>query len=104
MNHQLNLEKTIVKRTAEIAQKNDDLAKLALFPAHNPNPVLELDFDFNLIYANESALNVFRIPSIFTEKPEEVEKIKRLLKATIKGKGLTPICVKSTFMELTRKD
>ena len=97
MNHQLNLEKTIAERTAEIAQKNKDLAKLALFPEHNPNAVLELDFDFNMKYANESAINVFRMPSIFMEKPKEVEKIKRLLKATIKGKLTGKYNIKDGF-------
>jgi serine phosphatase RsbU (regulator of sigma subunit) len=97
MNHQLNLEKTIVKRTAEIAQKNDDLAKLALFPEHNPNPVLELDFYFNMKYANEAAISIFRMPSLFIERPKEVEKIKRLLKATIKDKLTGKYNIKDGF-------
>jgi serine phosphatase RsbU (regulator of sigma subunit)/putative methionine-R-sulfoxide reductase with GAF domain len=91
------------KKNAEIKVQNDSLEKMALFPEHNPNPVLELDFDFNLIYANESAINVFRIPSIFKEKPEEVEKIKRLLKATIKGKLTGKYNIKAGFYFENRK-
>ena len=43
------------EKAKQIEEQNIDLKKLALFPEHNPNPVVEMDFDYNLIYYNKGA-------------------------------------------------
>ena len=93
INHQKDLELIIKKRTDEINLKNKDLKKqnsklykMALFPAHNPNPVVELDFNLNVIYHNEACKNHPSIYSLITENHKELDKFQYLLKETIKSK------------------
>lgn len=88
-----NLELLIQKRTDEVNAKNDDLKnqneklyKMALFPAHNPNPVIELDLDMNIIYHNEACKNHPSIYQLLTESHKELEKFHYLLRETIKSK------------------
>ncbi len=52
----------------EIKVQNDSLAKMALFPAHNPNPVIELDFNYKVIYFNDSAKLVLVNPQLMMIK------------------------------------
>ena len=101
--HQSDLEKTIADRTSELAKRNEELSKMALFPAHNPNPVIEFDFKFNLKFANEAAEKIFHLASIFQDQPVLVEKLKRLLKSTIKGKKTGKYHIKEGFYFEERK-
>ena len=101
--HQLDLEKTIAERTSELAKKNKDLSKLALFPAHNPNPVIELDFNFNIVFANESAKKIFDLDSLFIDQPELIDKLKRLIKSTIRDKPTGKYNIKEGFLFKDKK-
>ena len=69
----------MLKELQNWQKKNKDLSKLALFPAHNPNPVIELDFNFNIVFANESAKKIFDLDTLFVDQPELIEKLKRLI-------------------------
>ena len=111
VHHKENLELDVLNRTKElneafndlesksleIKKQNERLAKMALFPQHNPNPVIELDFNFKLIYANDAAKNSFRLNSLFNENPVQVGKLKRLLKSTTKGKKTGKYHIKEGF-------
>ena len=69
-----------------LKSQNNKLYKMALFPAHNPNPVIELDLDMNIIYHNEACKNHPSISQLLTETHEELNKFQYLLKETIKSK------------------
>ena len=47
---------------------------------HNPNPVIELDLDMNIIYHNEACKNHPSISQLLTETHEELNKFQYLLK------------------------
>lgn len=88
-----NLELLIQKRTDEVNAKNDDLKnqneklyKMSLFPAHNPNPVIELDLDLKIIYQNEACENHPSIYQLLNDSHKELHKFEYLLKETIKSK------------------
>ncbi|KAA3615349.1 MAG: PAS domain S-box protein [Calditrichaeota bacterium] len=42
----------------------EEIIKLAKFPSDNPNPILRIDVDAILLYANEAALKVFTKPKL----------------------------------------
>ena len=46
----------------DLKSQNNKLYKMALFPAHNPNPVIELNTEMKIIYHNEACRNH---PSIY---------------------------------------
>ena len=54
-----NLETRVRERTAELSSANAKLAYLASFPEQNPGPVMEVDLDGNLRYANPATLRLF---------------------------------------------
>ena len=86
------------KKNNEIKVQNDSLAKMALFPAHNPNPVIELDFNYKVIYFNDSAKLVFGQSSTNDDQNRHLEKLKRLLKLFLKGKNTGKFKVKEGFV------
>ncbi|MEC7814232.1 MAG: SpoIIE family protein phosphatase [Bacteroidota bacterium] len=59
---------------------------MALFPAHNPNPVIELDTEMKIIYHNEACRNHPSIYKLINESHDELSKFQYLLKKTIKSK------------------
>ena len=69
-----------------LKSQNNKLYKMALFPAHNPNPVIELDTDMKIIYHNEACKNHPSIYKLINESHEELNKFQGLLKKTIKSK------------------
>ena len=87
------LEKKVIKRTKELKDKtkqvelqNLKLKQLALFPEHNPNPVIELDFDFNLIYVNPGAQKHFNNTPLLDKSDPGRKKYEQLLRLTIANK------------------
>lgn len=86
------------KKNTEIKVQNDSLAKMALFPAHNPNPVIELDFNYKVIYFNDSAKLVFGQSTTNDDQNRHLEKLKRLLKLFLKGKNTGKFKVKEGFV------
>lgn len=50
---------SLVEDSIRRKKADAEIAKLASFPAMNPNPVIEVDIDCNLKYANASALTTF---------------------------------------------
>jgi len=102
--HQKNLEKIIQKRTSEIDEKNKDLEgknellnRMALFPAHNPNPVIELDLDFNVTYFNEACKKYPEIYSLIKKEHDQFEKHKNLFLHTIANKENGKHIIKEGF-------
>ena len=107
-----DLEVTVINRTKELElafldleQKNKEieiqnleLGKLSLFPKHNPNPVIELDFYFNVIYFNEAAKKTFELLTLKNEYNLYANKIKILLRLTIKGKSTGKFKIKEGFV------
>ncbi|GIR58184.1 MAG: hypothetical protein CM15mP65_07650 [Crocinitomicaceae bacterium] len=59
---------------------------MALFPAHNPNPVIELNTEMKIIYHNEACRNHPSIYKLINESHNELSKFQSLLKKTIKSK------------------
>ena len=69
-----------------LKSQNNKLYKMALFPAHNPNPVIELDTDMKIIYHNEACKNHPSIYKLINESHKELNKFQGLLKKTIESK------------------
>ena len=86
IDYQLKLEKLVEERTNEIEQQNLELKKLSLFPKHNPNPVIELDFNFNLTYCNKGAVKYFGNTLLKKDHPDNIKYVE-LLKKTTKEKN-----------------
>ncbi len=55
---QLNLRQKINERTAQLREKNEELAKLSIVASETGNAVLIFDKNFNLEYANESFMRM----------------------------------------------
>jgi len=82
----------------EITEKNKELTKMSLFPAHNPNPVLELDFDLKIIFHNEGALKYPHLKELMYETHPLREKFEYLLNKTIKNKPTGKYMFKEPFV------
>jgi PAS domain S-box-containing protein len=54
-----HLETRVRERTAELSSANTKLAYLASFPEQNPSPIMEVDLDGNIRYANPATLRFF---------------------------------------------
>ena len=54
-----NLTSKLIERNRELENAQLSIDALTRFPNENPNPVLRFDFDFNLVYANESSRKFF---------------------------------------------
>ena len=88
-----NLEKIVDERTSEarainsnLKSRNKELYKMSLFPAHNPNPVIELDMDMNVVFKNEACEKFKGIKQLSLGNHPEQDKYNYILKETIKGK------------------
>ncbi len=88
-----NLEKIVFERTAEVrsinsnlTKQNNELYKMSLFPAHNPNPVIELDMDMKVVFKNEACEKYEGIKLLSLGNHPEQEKYNYILKETIKNK------------------
>ena len=88
-----NLEKIVDERTSEarainsnLKSRNKELYKMSLFPAHNPNPVIELDMDMNVVFKNEACEKFEGIKQLSLGNHPEQDKYNYILKETIKGK------------------
>ena len=88
-----NLEKIVDERTSEarainsnLKSRNKELYKMSLFPAHNPNPVIELDMDMNVVYKNEACEKFEGIKQLSLGNHPEQDKYNYILKETIKNK------------------
>lgn len=102
--YHLELEDLVAQRTRELSVKakqiedqNVDLKKLSLFPEHNPNPVVELDFDYNLIYCNKGAKEHLKDTPLFNPDDRARPKYEALLEQTKKGKKTGAYVVKEGF-------
>ncbi|MBM77427.1 MAG: hypothetical protein CL846_02995 [Crocinitomicaceae bacterium] len=82
LKHQLELENIIEERTKEVENQNLELKKLSLFPKHNPNPVIELDFNFNLTYCNKGAVKYFGNSLLKKNHPDNIKYVELLKKTT----------------------
>ncbi len=82
LKHQLQLENIIEARTKEVENQNLELKKLSLFPKHNPNPVIELDFNFNLTYCNKGAVKYFGNSLLKKDHPDNIKYVELLKKTT----------------------
>jgi serine phosphatase RsbU (regulator of sigma subunit) len=88
-----NLEKIVDERTSEarainsnLKSRNKELYKMSLFPAHNPNPVIELDMDMNVVFKNEACEKYEGIKQLSLGNHPEQDKYNYILKETIKNK------------------
>ena len=88
-----NLEKIVDERTSEarainsnLKSRNKELYKMSLFPAHNPNPVIELDMDMNVVFKNEACEKFEGIKQLSLGNHPEQDKYNYILKETIKNK------------------
>lgn len=88
-----NLEKIVFDRTSEVRSinsnlknQNKELYKMSLFPAHNPNPVIELDMDMNVVFKNEACEKYEGIKLLSLGNHPEQDKYNYILKETIKNK------------------
>lgn len=88
-----NLEKIVFDRTSEVRSinsnlknQNKELYKMSLFPAHNPNPVIELDMDMNVVFKNEACEKHEGIKLLSLGNHPEQDKYNYILKETIKNK------------------
>lgn len=88
-----NLEKIVFDRTSEVRsinsnlkKQNKELYKMSLFPAHNPNPVIELDMDMNVVFKNEACEKYEGIKLLSLGNHPEQDKYNYILKETIKNK------------------
>ncbi|MEC8617395.1 MAG: SpoIIE family protein phosphatase [Bacteroidota bacterium] len=88
-----NLEKIVDERTSEarainsnLKSRNKELYKMSLFPAHNPNPVIELDMDMNVVFKNEACEKFKGIKQLSLGNHPEQDKYNYILKETIKNK------------------
>ncbi len=93
--HHLELENLVKIRTNELEQKsikienqNVKLKMLSLFPKHNPNPVIELDFNLKVQYSNEGAKKHFSNTPLLNNNHDNplTDKYRKLLEKTIFGK------------------
>lgn len=91
--HQSELEGLVDKRTKELSEKaqkiedqNIELKKLSLFPEYNPNPVIELDFKYDVVYSNNGAKKHLKDTPLFNQNDPERRKYEALLSKTKKGK------------------
>jgi len=50
-----DLERRVMERTAALKESEDNYRSLSLFPSENPNPVLRLDREGTILYANEAS-------------------------------------------------
>ena len=88
-----NLEKIVFDRTSEVRSinsnlknQNKELYKMSLFPAHNPNPVIELDMDMVVVFKNEACEKYEGIKQLSLGNHPEQDKYNFILKETIKNK------------------
>ena len=88
-----NLEKIVDERTSEarainsnLKSRNKELYKMSLFHAHNPNPVIELDMDMNVVFKNEACEKYEGIKQLSLGNHPEQDKYNYILKETIKNK------------------
>ena len=49
----------VVSKTRELKKAKKEIELITRFPAENPNPVMRVDLDLNVLYANEAAQNHF---------------------------------------------
>jgi serine phosphatase RsbU (regulator of sigma subunit)/putative methionine-R-sulfoxide reductase with GAF domain len=91
--YQFKLEKLVSKRTKElegktreVEKKNIKLKQLAMFPEFNPNPVIELNFEYEIVYINKSAENHFKNTPLLDINDPSRKKYRDLLANTMKGK------------------
>ena len=103
------LEDLVEKRTGEVSEKakqieqqNVELKKLAMFPEHNPNPVVELDFDYNIIYYNKGAKEHLEDTPFFDMDDPKRHKYEALLEKTKKGKKTGVYEIKEGFWTNSR--
>ncbi|HIO73260.1 MAG TPA: GAF domain-containing protein [Flavobacteriales bacterium] len=102
--YQSELEDLVEKRTGELSVKaqrieeqNIELKKLSLFPEHNPNPVIELDFDYNVLYVNDGAKGHLKDTPLFNMDDSSRHKYEGLLQNTKKGKKTGVYEIKEGF-------
>ncbi len=57
------------KLKIEVDHQTKEIKELSLFPEHNPNPVLEVDYNHNILYANPAAKKIFKDKKLSEKEP-----------------------------------